>query len=314
MRAVRYGVTRDFVRGLDVVLANGHKVTLGGKLAKNSSGYSLKDLMIGSEGTLGVVTKITVKLLPKLRYSYTVLVPFHSINEAISAVPSIIASDLQPTAVEFMQKEVVALVKEYLGKSFPDTSAPAYLIVSIDATDEAEAEEGTRELAKLCVSLGAIDAFFADTDERKESIWVPRGAFLEAIKSSAKDMDECDVVVPIDKIPEFVAYVAQVSEEKNVRINYFGHAGDGNLHVYICYDEGDRAAWQNVCDEAMDLLYNKAKELSGQVSGEHGIGHAKVKYLGEFLEGDQIELMRGIKKVFDPKGIINPGKVVGMLD
>ena len=125
MRAVRYGVTRDFVRGLDVVLANGHKVTLGGKLAKNSSGYSLKDLMIGSEGTLGVVTKITVKLLPKLRYSYTVLVPFHSINEAISAVPSIIASDLQPTAVEFMQKEVVALVKEYLGKSFPDTSAPA---------------------------------------------------------------------------------------------------------------------------------------------------------------------------------------------
>lgn len=261
-----------------------------------------------------MVTEVILKILPRPEYGMTVLVPFSSIRKAVSVVADVLSSGLNPTAVEFMQLEVLGLVREYLGKSFPDSKAPSYLLVSIDSEDEETGWKQIRKLAELLVDLGAEDVFYADTDERKESLWVPRGAFLEAIKSSSQDMDECDVVVPVGKVEEFVEFLSDLAESTPLRINYFGHAGDGNLHIYICYDGGDKAQWQEQCDEIMKRLYDKALEVRGKVSGEHGIGHAKVPYLKAFTDMPEFELMKRIKLSFDPKGILNPGKVIGDIE
>jgi glycolate oxidase len=156
---------------------------------------------------------------------------------------------------------------------------------------------------------GAIDVFISDTQERQESIWNARGAFLEAIKSSTPEMDECDVVVPKNRIVEYVEYVSKLEKEYDIRIRMFGHAGDGNLHVYVCKDNLDDYVWNEKCDLVMKLMYDKAIELEGQVSGEHGIGHAKIPYLKESIGFATFDLMKNIKRSFDPKKILNPGKI-----
>ncbi len=310
MRAVRYGVTRDYVIGMEVVLPNGEILELGGKVVKNSSGYSLLDLMIGSEGTLGLLTKLTVKLIPEPFENLSVLAPFDDLDMCIKAVPQVLACG-EPTAVEFMEKEVIEAAEDYLGKQFPDKSADAYLLVRLDGPSAQALETPLERLTDLLLSLGAKDVLLADTDERKTSIWDARGAFLEAIKSSTPSMDECDVVVPIDKIADFVRRSVEISRELSLRIRSFGHAGDGNLHLYACKDNLRETEWKQKCEAIMDALYEEARALGGQVSGEHGIGHAKVPYLRETVGDVQMELMRGIKAVFDPNGILNPGKVVG---
>jgi glycolate oxidase len=311
MRAVKYGVTRDYVMALTVVLPSGEIVKLGSRTTKNSSGYSLKDLMIGSEGTLGIVTEIMLKLIPAPKEVISLLVPFRDLDSCIDTVPKIIKSKTVPTAIEFMQKEVIEAAEEYLGKKFPDKSSDAYLLLSFDGTSREEIENIYEEVADICLEAGAVDVFISDTDERQESIWGPRGAFLEAIKSSTPSMDECDVVVPRNKIAEYVRYVNTLEKKYGVRIRSFGHAGDGNIHVYLCKDDLDDETWKTKCKEIMKALYEKAIELDGQVSGEHGIGHAKIPYLRESIGDTQMSLMQGIKKVFDPKNILNPGKVVG---
>ena len=164
-------------------------------------------------------------------------------------------------------------------------------------------------VADLCLEIGALDAYIVDTEERKKSVWSARGAFLEAIKASTPEMDECDVVVPVNRIDDFIKFTHALSEEMKVRIPSFGHAGDGNLHIYICRDElGDRE-WEDVLTRCFDRMYKKAEEFGGLVSGEHGIGYAKKEYLKKQYGSDQIELMKGIKSVFDPKNILNPGKI-----
>ena len=165
-------------------------------------------------------------------------------------------------------------------------------------------------LTELALSLGAKDVLLADTDERKESIWNARGAFLEAIKGSTSTMDECDVVVPRDVIPAFVHKSVEIGKTLGVRIRSFGHAGDGNLHIYVCRDEMPEAEWKEKVASAMQQLYDEARSLRGEISGEHGVGHAKKGFLRESVGEKQIALMRGIKAVFDPRGILNPGKVV----
>lgn len=310
MRAVRYGVTRDYVLGMDVALPDGTLLTLGGKNVKSSSGYSLLNLMIGSEGTLGVVTKLTVKLVPEPKANVSLLLPFDDLDACIGAVPEILACGCEPTAVEFMEREVIACAERYLGKQFPDSSADAYLLVRLDGPSVEALRPGMEALTDLALRLGARDVLLADTSERKESIWNARGAFLEAIKGSCATMDECDVVVPRDRIAAFVRRSAEIGRAENVRVCSFGHAGDGNLHIYVCRDDMDDAAWKRAVTAVMDALYAAAREMGGAVSGEHGIGHAKRGYLLQSLGGRQIELMRGIKKVFDPNGILNPGKVI----
>ena len=310
MRAVRYGVTRDYVLGMEVVLASGEVITLGGKNVKNSSGYSLIDLMVGSEGTLGFLTKLTVKLIPEPKVNTSLLIPFDSLDKCIEAVPSVLGCGCEPTAVEFMEREVIACAEEYLGKQFPDTSANAYLLVRLDGASDTALKPMIDLLTDTVLNLGAKDVLLADTDERKESIWNSRGAFLEAIKGSTPSMDECDVVVPRDRIADFVKKSVEIGRKLDIRIRSFGHAGDGNLHIYACQDDLSDGEWKERVEKVMDELYEAARALGGEVSGEHGIGHAKRSFLHESLGETQMAIMRGVKAAFDPKGILNPGKVV----
>ena len=309
MRAVKYGVTRDFVRGLEVVLADGTIMELGGKVVKNSSGYDLKDLIIGSEGTLAFVTKAILKLLPLPQKNVSLLVPFDTLTNAIDTVPKIISSKAIPTAVEFMEREVIMDAEEYLGKKFPDNQADAYLLLKFDGSSVDEISKYYDDIAQICLANGAVDLLIADTDERAEAIWKARGAFLEAIKGSTTSMDEVDVVVPRSCVNEFVNFVHDLRKDMNIRIKSFGHAGDGNLHVYILRDAMNDKQWKNALEEAMQRMYDKAKTMNGQVSGEHGIGLAKKPYLKESLDPATIILMQRIKKAFDPNGILNPHKV-----
>lgn len=310
MRAVRYGVTRDYVLGMEVVLASGEILTLGGKNVKTSSGYSLLDLMVGSEGTLGILTKLTVKLIPEPGANVSVLIPFADLESCIGAVPAVLGCGCEPTAVEFMEREVIACAEEYLGKQFPDSSADAYLLVRLDGESREGLKAGMERLTDLALRIGAKDVLLADTEERKESIWNARGAFLEAIKNSTSEMDECDVVVPRERIPAFVRRSVAVGREAGVRVCSFGHAGDGNLHIYVCRDDMESQAWEAAVRQVMERLYEAARSLGGEVSGEHGIGHAKRRFLRESLGETQLALMRGIKNVFDPNAILNPGKVI----
>jgi len=308
MRAVKYGVTRDYVRAIEAVLPNGEIVVFGGNVSKNSSGYSLKDLLIGSEGTLAVITKLVLKLVPAPERTISLLVPFKSLEDCIDTVPKIIKSKIIPTAIEFMQREIIEAAETYLGKKFPDKTSDAYLLLTIDGGKN-EVEELYQKIADICLECGAIDVFISDTEERQESIWSARGAFLEAIKSSTTEIDECDVVVPRNKIAMFVRYVSGLEKGYGVRIRSFGHAGDGNLHVYLCKDDLPVDEWQVKLKTVMKAMYKKAIELGGQVSGEHGIGHAKIDYLTESIGKVNMSLIQGIKEVFDPKYILNPGKV-----
>jgi glycolate oxidase len=311
MRAVKYGVTRDYVRGLEVVLADGSVLTLGGKTSKNSSGYSLKDLIVGSEGTLAVVTKITMKLLPKPRAMTSLLIPFTTLKEALTLVPKIMRLPAVATTIEFMEKEVIQDAQDYLGKDFPNKEFNAYLIVSYSANTPEEMQAMIHDCAELALQEGAEDVFISDTEERQSSIWDARGAFLEAIKNSTTQMDECDVVVDIDKVADFCQFARDLSIQEDIRIRSFGHAGDGNLHIYVLKDALPEDEWQRKVARCMDALYAKAAAMKGQVSGEHGIGHAKRDYLKQSLDPVQIELMKRIKAAFDPNGILNPGKVIG---
>jgi len=309
MRAIKYGVTRDYVRGLTVVLPDGRILKLGGKVVKNSSGYNLKDLIVGSEGTLAVITEAILKLVPLPVVSISMLVPFSDMESALEAVTEIIRTKAAPTAVEYIPKEALHFAEDYLGKHFPDTRFPAYLLLTFDGSSRQRVEDEFSHVADLCLELGAQDAYFVDTDERKDAVWKTRGAFLEAFKASTDQMDECDVVVPRSRIAEFIRYTRYVSGESGLRIAYFGHAGDGNFHLYLCRDNYSDDVWQEKKNKCFDMLFTKAKELEGFPSGEHGIGYVMKQHLLDAVGEDQINLMAGIKKVFDPNGILNPGKI-----
>lgn len=311
MRAVKYGVTRDWVRALEVVLPTGEIVQFGRKVVKDSTGYALKHLIIGSEGTLGIITKAILKLDPLPKESISLLVPFKTLEEGIEAVPVLVRSQVAPTAIEFFERDTIKFAEEFLGKRFPESKSDAYLLLTFDGNNKEAIEHNYREAAEICLNeLGALDVLIVDTDERKDSVWSARGAFLEAIKASTTFMDECDVVVPRSEVANFIKYTYQLSEEMGVRIPSFGHAGDGNLHIYICQDDLPKDIFEEKLDALFDKMYQHAAEVGGLVSGEHGIGYAKKGYMKEVLGEKSVELMRGIKQVFDPNNILNPGKVV----
>lgn len=309
MRAVKYGVTRDYVRGLTVVLPDGETLKLGGKVAKNCSGYSLKDLIIGSEGTLAVVTEAVLRLLPLPACSVSILVPFHSMEKALDAVPAIIRSRAIPTAIEYMARETIDFAEKYLDKKFPGERFPAYLLMSFDGNDAGQVEREYTAVAEFCLERDAADVFVIDNEERKAQVWSARGAFLEGIKASTTFMDECDVVVPRDRIADFIKFTHTLAAELDLRLPSFGHAGDGNLHVYLCRDALDENEWQRRMRAAFDAMYRTASEMGGLLSGEHGVGFAKKEYLRRHGSETQVELMRRLKLAFDPHCILNPGKV-----
>lgn len=311
MRAVKYGVTRDWIRALEVVLPTGDIEMFGRKVVKDSTGYSLKHLMIGSEGTLGIITKAVLKLVAKPKHAISILVPFESIEKGIESVPHLIRSKSNPTAIEFFERKTILFAEEFLGKKFPDTRSNAYILLTFDGSNEEQIKTAYQSAADLCLNeLGALDVLIVDTEERKEAVWKTRGAFLEAIKASTSFMDECDVVVPRSEVADFIKFTYELSQQYQIRIPSFGHAGDGNLHIYICQDDLDQETFESKLKKIFDEMYKRASNVGGLVSGEHGIGYAKKDYMRKQLGEVQHRIMLDIKKAFDPNNILNPGKVV----
>lgn len=314
MRAVKYGTTRDYVLAMTVVLPNGEVLELGPAVTKTSSGYSLLNLMVGSEGTLGVITELIMRLIPEPQADTSFILPFADIATAIGSVPAIKRAGLGAQSIEFMERDIVDSSAEYTGRSvFPTVvqgqEAGAYILVTLDGCDEDEIFQRAETLAAVADEAGAFDVLVVDTPSEKEAVWAARSAFLTVIESEADLTDEMDVVVPVDSIAEFLVYARELGEEHGVRIRSFGHAGDGNLHIYCVGNDVDRDEFVARVTKVMDAAYAKCIELGGQVSGEHGIGHAKKAYLRDSAGDTAIVLMDGIKKVFDPKGILNPGKI-----
>ena len=314
MRAVKYGVTRDYVLAMTVVLPSGEVLKLGKAVCKTSSGYSLLHLMIGSEGTLGVITELTLKLIPKPIMDVSLLLPFEEISAAIASVPAIKLANLEPQSIEFMERDIVESSAEFTGNPvFPTRvngrDVGAYILVTLVGGSEAELTDKMDRLAEVAERAGAFDVLVVWTDNLKKDVWAARSAFLTAIEADSKLLDEMDVVVPVDRIAEFLAFARAEAEKNGLRLRAFGHAGDGNLHIYCCSNELEEAEFKRRCKLAMDSCYKKCDEFQGQVSGEHAIGHAKKDYLRLSAGETAYGLMAAIKQVFDPKGILNPGKV-----
>lgn len=318
MRAVKYGTTRDYVRSMQVVLPNGEITNFGAVVSKSSTGYSLKDLMIGSEGTLGIITELTLKIVPAPQAVITLIVPFENLDDCISTVPKLFSANLHPQAIEFMERKIVLASEKYIGKeTFPKTidgvEANAYLLITFDGDSEEGIYDVLEQASEVLVENGAIDCLVADTPNSIKDAWAARSSFLEAIETQYELLDECDVVVPITKIADYINFVNAEAENYMFDVQSFGHAGDGNLHIYTLSNEIDKLDEFNAeVDEFMNVVYKKAYEFGGKISGEHGIGFGKLKYLKGF-EGDvNDEIMKGIKKVFDPNQILNPDKVIGL--
>lgn len=310
MRAVKYGVTRNAVLALTVVTAAGEILHLGGKVAKNSSGFDLKDLFIGSEGTLGIVCEATLKLLPLPAFSTSLLIPFSDYAAAIAAVPLILHTGTTPTALEFFEADSVKYWEAFAHSEFPEHGYAAYLLLTFDGHTEAGVEDAYESVAELCLEHDAVDAFVLDDADMSKQVWTARDSFLEAIKASTPKMDEVDVVVPRSVITAFLTFVHDYAKAHQIRITGFGHAGDGNLHLYICQDQIAADAWPSALTTTFDALYQKATALNGKISGEHGIGVAKRDYLATTSAPATIATMRALKQALDPAGLLNPGKVI----
>lgn len=314
MRAVKYGTTRDYVLAMTVVLPSGEIMELGRSVTKTSSGYSLLHLMIGSEGTLGVITELTMKLIPNPKEDMSFILPFVDINTAISAVPKIKLAGLDPQSIEFMERDIVDSSAEYLGRQvFPinvnGNEVGGYILVTLSGNDADELYQRAEVLAEVGMDCGAFDVLVVDQPSLKKDVWAARSAFLTVIEAETKYIDEMDVVVPVDKIAEFLESAHEIGKKHGMRIRSFGHAGDGNLHIYCCSNNKTEEEFKAAAKLVMIDSYKKCAELKGQVSGEHAIGHAKKEYLRESVGETAYGLMGAIKQVFDPKGILNPGKV-----
>lgn len=310
MKAVGYGVTRNYVVSMECVMPDGAIMQFGSNVAKNTSGYDIKDLIVGSEGTLCIATKLRMKVIPQPKCSYTLLVPYDSLDACVGSVPKFITSNLNPTAIEYMPKSLLDDAAYYLNKIMPHKTANAYLILMFDGDTEADVERRCDAAAAICLENGAEDVFLCNTDERKEAVWSVRGAALEALKASTTDMDECDIVVPRNRIADFSKFADAKMEETGIRISIQGHAGDGNMHIQLMRDDMDKKLFEERCPRLMRELYGKAKEMGGQVSGEHGIGHARVAALADHVGPEMTALFKKIKMAFDDKNILNPGKVI----
>lgn len=316
MRAVKYGTTRDYVRAMTVVLPTGEIVHLGASVSKSSSGYSLLHLMIGSEGTLGVITELTLKLIPQPKEVVSLIVLFENLDECIATVPQIMLAHLQPQALEFMEREIVISSEAYLGKSvfpqeFEGSQVNAYLLITFDGENADQLDEIIEKASEVVLEAGALDVLVADTPALKKDAWAARSSFLEAIEAQTKLLDECDVVVPTSRIAEYLTYIKSIEPDYGFQIKSFGHAGDGNLHIYTCSNDMELDEFKSQVHEFMKKAYAKATEFGGLISGEHGIGHGKQAYLSEMAGPINMRLMKEIKAVFDPKEILNPGKVCG---
>lgn len=314
MRAVKYGATRDYVLALTVVLADGQIMEIGKTVMKSSTGYSLLHLMVGSEGTLGIITEMTMKLVPKPSMNVSILLPFETVEACIATVPKIRIANLDPQSIEFMDDDIVRSSTAFTGKQlFPTMyngkEVKASILVTFVGESEDDLYDRMEKLDALAAEHGAIDTLVIDTPTLKTDVWAARSAFLTSIEGDAKFLDEIDVVVPVDQIASYLGFVYEVGRDVGLTVRNFGHAGDGNLHIYTCSNEVELDEFWRRNNEFMARCYTECKRIGGQLSGEHGIGSAKMQYLEESVGTVALNMMKAIKSVFDPKGILNPGKV-----
>ena len=310
-KAVKYGVTGRYVLGLEFVSPLGEVVRLGGKRVKDVTGYDLIHLLVGSEGTLGIFTEVTLKLVPLPKATVDLLCLFESAERAISVVPRIMsAGGIVPTAIEFMDQRSVRAACEYLNESLPYERAGAMLLITLDGSDECELERQYEVVGELCLDSGAIEVYVADNYTTSERIWKVRRNIGEAFNLVTKQQCAEDIVVPFAQIPEMVAGIRVLEDKYGVLMPCFGHAGDGNVHIRIVKDpDSSVESWREKLPKILTELYELTVSLGGTISGEHGIGHKRKPYLHMVLSDPAIELMRAIKRAWDPNNILNPGKI-----
>lgn len=310
-KAVKYGVTKDWVLNLEVVLPNGEIIWTGANVIKNATGYNLTQLIVGSEGTLGVVTKIVLKLITHPTKDMLMFIPFEKMNDAISAVPEIMRKGITPSGLEFMEKDAVL----WTLNKFPEIQMPidesheAYLLVEVDGFDDELLMKEMEEILQVVEQFPTGEILFADSQAQKDKLWEIRRKISEAVKRNSVYKEE-DTVVPRYELPKLLAGVKRIGNEYGFKSVCYGHVGDGNLHVNIIKGELSEEEWNNELPKAIREIFQLCVSLGGTISGEHGIGWVQKEYMDIAFGQTSLNLMKEIKKVFDPKGILNPGKIL----
>jgi glycolate oxidase len=309
-RAVKYGVTRDYVLNLQVVLPTGEVIWTGSNTLKNSTGYSLTHLMVGSEGTLGIVTKIVFKLIPLPQKNVLMLVPFNEAEKACAAVAAVFYSGIVPSAMEFMERDAIDWTLKYvegIGIQVPD-EVQAHLLIELDGNDLEVLMKEAEIVANVVAGFDCGEILFADSEAQKQNLWKMRRSVAEAVKSNSVYKEE-DTVVKRAELPNLLKGVKRIGEKYGFKSVCYGHAGDGNLHVNIIKDNLSEEAWNNEVPKGIAEIFELCVKLGGTISGEHGIGLVQKNYLSIAQSVTQIDLQKGIKKLFDPEHILNPGKI-----
>ena len=310
-KAVKYGVTSRYVLGLETVLPDGRVLNLGGKLLKDVTGYNLIPLMVGSEGTLGVFTKIILKVIPRPRYQHDLLVLFPNRDQAVAAVPAMITgSGITPVSIEFMDGEAFRQGCRWLNDPLPLKNAGAVLLVSVDGNDPETLADQCEALGVYLEKEGACGIYVADTKAESERIWKIRRSIPEAFSQLYPRQSGEDIVVPCASIPAVVAKCGELARKYSVAIPCYGHAGDGNVHSRICAPAGwSDEKWEETLPELLRELYAEVARLGGRISGEHGIGCKRRPYMETVVSCEYLDTLRAIKNALDPNGIMNPGKI-----
>ena len=306
LRAVKYGTTRDYVREMTVVLPSGEDMTLGSMNIKSSSGYDLKDLFIGSEGTLGITTQIKLKLIPLPRASTSILLAFEDVGKATDGALAILASGADPSGIELFEKEALYYAEQHLGYPLQTQAGEAYLLMTLDGNDSKELE-GRAGSVKAATNNLALETHVL-SEEEAEKAWALRDAILIGLMAFTQ-YEMLDEVVPINQFAELVRYTKSLQDKHGLGVINFGHSGDGNVHTVLMKGELSEEEWLEKRSHLLDDLYQKVQELGGLPSAEHGIGIVKKKYLEKMTDPVSLDYMRKIKAVFDPDNRLNPGKL-----
>lgn len=303
-RGVKYGVTRDYLLGLEVVLPSGEVIRTGGKALKNVSGYDLTRLMCGSEGTLGILTEIIVRLVPLAPARATLQAIYSNLDDAATTVSAIIGSGIVPSTLELIDRTVLDVISDYGGARF-SKEAEALLLIEVDGEESLVEAQGKR-IEEFCKERGAVQVERASTPEEAEKLWQARRTAFGAVASLRPNCIVEDATVPVKMLPAMIRKIVEITNKYDLKIGVLAHAGDGNLHPLIMTDLRDKEEMARV-DKALEELYEAAIGMGGTLSGEHGIGIAKDRFMAMEFSQTSIDLMRGIKRVFDPNNILNPG-------
>nr|WP_294777099.1 FAD-linked oxidase C-terminal domain-containing protein [uncultured Flavobacterium sp.] len=309
-RAVKYGVTKDYVLNLEVVLPNGNIIWTGANTLKNSTGYNLTQLMVGSEGTLGVITKAVLKLLPKNNHNVLMLVPFYKANEACEAVSAIFRAGIVPSALEFMERDAIDWTLQFV-EGISVTIKPehqAHLLIEVDGNYPEILMQEAEKILGVVEQFEIDEVLFADTEDQKNALWKMRRSVAEAVKSNSVYKEE-DTVVPRYMLPELLSGIKKIGAKYGFKSVCYGHAGDGNLHVNIIKGEMTDDNWQTQVPLGIREIFELTVSLKGTLSGEHGIGYVQKNFMDIAFTRTHLELMESIKRVFDPNNILNPGKI-----